>query len=206
MGGSLGGATAGLVLSETEVPIEAAVLINPLIDLRAGIDAIAASFGMTYPWSDASYAVADRLDLAAHAPDLAKRGEPAVLLIVGEEDLVDGMREPAYRVQRALTDSYADPSRTEVRLIAGMGHNLTEEPGIEPAPQTEYAARTDALASAWFERFLVSQGHSFRSTSRDADGHLQLGDSVGCVLRGVVEVDLARPGELLVPVASHPAQ
>ena len=136
MGGSLGGATAGLVLSETEVPIQAAVLINPLIDLRAGIDAIAASFGMTYPWSDASYAVADRLDFAAHAPDLAKRGEPAVLLVVGEEDLVDGMREPAYRVQRALTDSYADPSRTEVRLIAGMGHNLTEEPGIEPAPQT----------------------------------------------------------------------
>ena len=156
MGGSLGGATAGLVLTKTEVAIEAAVLINPLIDLRAGVNAIAASFGMTYPWSDASRAVADRLDLAAHAPDLAKRGEPAVLLLVGEADKVDGFREPAYRVQRALTDCYTDASRTDVQLVSGMGHALTEEPGIEPAPQTSYAAATDALASAWFQRFLVS--------------------------------------------------
>jgi alpha-beta hydrolase superfamily lysophospholipase len=154
MGGSLGGATAGLVLRETEVPIQAAVLINPLIDLRAGIDAIAASFGMTYPWSDAAHAVADRLDLAAHAPDLAKRGEPAVLLVVGEQDKVDGFREPAYRVQQALAACYADPSRTEVRLVAGMAHALAEEPGLEPAPQTIHAAETDALATAWFERFL----------------------------------------------------
>jgi dienelactone hydrolase len=133
MGGSLGGATAGLVLSETDVPIRAAVLINPLIDLRA-----------------------DRLDLAVHAPDLAKRGEPAVLLVGGEQDKVDGFREPAYRVQRALAACYADPSRTEVRLVAGMGHALADEPGIVAAQQTTYAAETDALATAWFRRFLVS--------------------------------------------------
>lgn len=155
MGGSLGGATAGLVLSETEVPIRAAVLINPLIDLRAGIDAIAASFGLTYPWSEASHAVADRLDLAAHAPHLAGRGEPAVLLVVGAEDLVDGFREPAYQVQRALAECYGDPSRTEVRLVDGMAHALADEPGLEAAPQTPQAAQVDAIATAWFERFLL---------------------------------------------------
>jgi dienelactone hydrolase len=158
LGASLGGGTAGLVLSETEQPIEAAVLINPLIDLRAGIDAIAASFGMAYPWSEASHAVADRLDLAAHAPDLAKRGEPAVLLVIGEQDLVDGFREPAYRVRQALADCYGDPSRTDVQLVAGMSHALAEEPGTEPAPQTAHAARVDALATAWFERFLLPPG------------------------------------------------
>jgi dienelactone hydrolase len=158
MGGSLGGATAGLVLRETHVPIRAAVLINPLIDLRAGIDAIAASFGMTYSWSDAAYAVADRLDLAAHAPDLAERGEPAVLLVVGAEDKVDGFREPAHRVRQALAGRYGDPSRAELRLVDGMAHALAEEPGFEAAPQTPHAAEVDALATAWFERFLLDPG------------------------------------------------
>lgn len=82
-----------------------------------------------------------------------------MLLVVGAQDSVDGFREPAYRVQRALAACYDDPSRTEVRLVEGLAHALADEPGLEAAPQTPQAAVVDAIATAWFERFLVAPDH-----------------------------------------------
>jgi hypothetical protein len=34
-------------------------------------------------------------------------------------------------------------------VVAGMGHALAEEPGVEAAPQTPAAAEVDRLASEW---------------------------------------------------------
>ncbi len=124
--------------------------------LRRVVDAIAGRFGTTYTWSAGSLEVARRLDFVARADELARRPvQPAILLLVGQEDDPGGFREPAAELRDALARRYADPSRIELVEVAGMGHALAEEPGVEPAPQTPAAVEVDRLAVQWLRRFLL---------------------------------------------------
>ena len=154
LGGSIGSAVAQLVLAESAVPVAAAVLVSPVVQLRPVVDALSQRFGVTYAWSPAAEAVAGRLDFVARAGETASRGEPCVLLVVGEDDDADGFLAPAERLRHALRDRYADPARVDLVTVPGMGHALAEEPGTEPAPQTPAAQRVDALAVRWLRRYL----------------------------------------------------
>jgi dienelactone hydrolase len=155
MGGSIGAAVASLALTESSVDIAAAVLVSPVVRLQSTVEAMELRFGVTYPWSDRSREVARRLDFVARVGEIADtQHEPAVLLVVGEDDDVAGFREPAIELRDALAKRYADPERAELVLIPGMGHALAEEPGIEPAPQTAYAAEADRNAVRWLRRHL----------------------------------------------------
>ena len=122
---------------------------------RSTVDAIAGQFGFAYPWSEPSLAVAGRLDFVARADDVAAKGEPAVLLAVGEDDLADGFREPAARLHDALGARYRDSARTQMVVVPGMAHALAEEPGMGTAPQTPHAAEVDRRAVDWLRRHLV---------------------------------------------------
>jgi pimeloyl-ACP methyl ester carboxylesterase len=155
LGGSAGAAVAGLVLTESDVPVAAGVLVSPLVQLRATVDALGQAYGLTYAWSDASLDVARRLDLVARAPEIARRGQPALLLVVGEDDLADGFAQPAALLREELATRYDEPGRTELVSVPGMGHALAEEPGLEPAPQTPHAAVVDRRVVGWFGRHLV---------------------------------------------------
>ena len=150
LGGSGGAAVAQLVLAEGGLRATAAVLVSPLVQLRAAVDAIGRQFGVSYPWSEPSLAVARQLDFVARADELAPHGKPAVLLVVGEQDDEEGFRQPAARLRDALG------ARTEVDMVVvpGMVHALAEEPGMEPAPQTPHAAEIDRLAVDWLRRHL----------------------------------------------------
>ena len=159
MGGSAGAAVAQLLLAEGTVEIGAAVLVSPLVQLRPTVDALGRRFGISYPWSDESNAVADRLDFVARAAEI--RGEPAVLLVLGEEDA--GFLEPAERLRAALRGRYATPERVELATVPGMAHALAEEPGVEPAPQTPHAAAVDRLAVQWFQRWTGGPARTARS-------------------------------------------
>jgi alpha-beta hydrolase superfamily lysophospholipase len=155
MGGSMGAAVALLALAESDADIAAAVLVSPLIQLRPAVDALGRRFGVTYPWSEPSLAVARRLDFVPRADESARRQpQPAILLIVGEEDDV-AFRRSATEFRAALSGRYADPSRVDMVLVPGMGHALAEEPGIEPAPQTPHAAEVDRVALDWLRRHLA---------------------------------------------------
>jgi alpha-beta hydrolase superfamily lysophospholipase len=155
MGGSIGAAVALLVLAESRVEIDAAVLVSPLVRLKSAVEAMERRFDVPYPWSDASRAVARRLDFVARAEEIVNRQhDPAVLLVVGEDDDVTGFREPASKLREALAQRLADPERVELVLIPGMEHALAEEPGIEPAPQTAPAAEVDRHAVRWLRRHL----------------------------------------------------
>lgn len=156
LGGSIGAAVAQLAVLEGPVPVRAAVLVSPVVQLRAVVDALSGQFGMTYTWGPPADAVADRLDFVARAPETAGRGEPPVLLVVGEEDLTDAFRTPAERLRDALRRAYRDPARVELALVPGMGHALADEPGDDPAPQTPAAREVDALAREWLARHLVA--------------------------------------------------
>ena len=126
LGGSAGAAVALLVLAEQDVDITAAVLVSPLVRLRSLVEAMDRHFGVEYSWSDRSREVATRLDFVERAGEIAeRRQDPAVLLVVGEDDDVDGIRRPAEELRDALADPavrQACPRRLE--LIPGMGHQL----------------------------------------------------------------------------------
>jgi pimeloyl-ACP methyl ester carboxylesterase len=146
LGGSAGAGVAGGVALAGDVPVRAAVLVSPLIQLRPAVAYLGRIFGRPYDWTPASDAVADRMDLVARADEL---GDLPVRAIVGEEDDVDAFLHPAQALAKALPAG-------DVVTVPGMGHALAEEPGLEPAPQTPHAAEVDAHAVAWFRQHLGS--------------------------------------------------
>jgi dienelactone hydrolase len=155
IGGSAGAAVALLVLAEGNVTIPAAVLVSPLVQLSRAVDAMSAQFGVTYDWSDRAREVASRLDFVERAGEVAQKGQPAILLLVGEDDDA-GFREPAAALRDALRPLYADAGRVELVTVSRMAHALADEPGIDPAPQTPHAAEVDRLAAEWLSRHLAT--------------------------------------------------
>lgn len=156
LGGSTGAAVAQLVMTESDVCVRAAVLVSPVVQLQPTVEAMARQFDMSYQWSDAARAVAERLDFVARADEMTRAGQPAVMCIVGEDDDVQGFREPATRLCDALVSLSGDSTRSRLEVIPGMAHSLADEPGIEPAAQTPDAKRVDRLAVDWLRRHLSS--------------------------------------------------
>jgi hypothetical protein len=133
VGGSVGALVALGVLAETDLPVGAVALVSPAIRLAGVVAANERRFGVTYPWTEQSRAVAERLDFVARAGELVKR-DAAVLLVVGALDDEEGIRAPAEQLWQVL--SRHAPDRTALTTIPGMAHALAEEPGLDPAPQT----------------------------------------------------------------------
>jgi dienelactone hydrolase len=154
VGGSLGAGIAQLVLTEIAVPVTAVVLVSPVVQLRSVVEALARRFGVVYRWSELSAAVAARLDFVARAGEIARCGEPPLLLIVGADDDADAFLSPAQQLLDRLRARYADPERVQLHLVPGMAHPLAAEPGIDPAPQTPAAAEADRCAVAWLRQYL----------------------------------------------------
>ena len=140
----MGAAIASEVLARGTSGATAAVLVSPLLQLRPMIDAVSPQFG-GYDWTDAGTAAAERLDYEARASELVGSGA-AIRIIVGADD------EQAI-VSSALTVAAAVGA--DVQLLDDMEHALAEEPGIEPAPQTEVAKRVDPIAAEWLREHLT---------------------------------------------------
>jgi alpha-beta hydrolase superfamily lysophospholipase len=154
VGASIGALPAQLVMADGAAQVSAAALVSPVIQLAEVVAANERRFGVSYPWSSASRAVAAQFDLVARAADIAAgHPQPALLLVTGAED------DPAFpqqtqRLQSELRRRYRDPQRVAVTTIPGMGHAFAAEPGIEPAPQNVEAQLVDAAISDWFVRHL----------------------------------------------------
>ena len=155
VGGSLGAAVVQLVLAEGSTPVAAAVLISPLVQLRPVVRMMSGLFGVEYAWSPESERIADRLDFVARAPEIARRGRPPLLLVVGAEDDADAFLAPARALADALRAS-DENGATPVALetVPGMGHAPAEEPGVEPSPQTPAARDVDRRTVDWLSRHL----------------------------------------------------
>lgn len=154
VGASVGTLPVQLVIANGFAEVNAAALVSPVIQLAEVVAANERRFGVSYPWSDASRAVAARFDFVARAGEIAARNpQPALLLITGAED------DPAFplqaqRLQAELRRQYDDPQRVSHRSIPGMRHAFAAEPGIEPAPPTPEAQLVEAAATEWFRRYL----------------------------------------------------
>jgi pimeloyl-ACP methyl ester carboxylesterase len=152
VGGSIGALVAQTVLTETDLPVSAVALVSPAIRLARVVAANERRFAVTYPWTDASRAIAERLDFVARADEIAER-DAAIQLVVGEDDDEENIRRPAEQLWHTLSERA--PDRTALVSIPGMAHALAEEPGLEPAPQTSHAAQVDSATTGWFLRHLV---------------------------------------------------
>jgi pimeloyl-ACP methyl ester carboxylesterase len=103
LGWSAGATVALLALAERELPVRAAALVRPVVQL-------------------------ERLDFLARAPEIAEQDpQPAVLVAAGvRED--PGIGEPAERLWRALADRYRTPGRVALLLapeLAPQSADLT---------------------------------------------------------------------------------
>lgn len=143
VGGSAGAGVAAGVLAAYGAA--AAVLMNPMLRIRPMIDATAEFLPEPYAWSDASDAVAERIDFVARAPELAATNA-AILVIEGAAD------EPAFL---NATREFESLGIGEVRYVDGVEHPLAEWPGIDPTPQNDAARTYDRLAAEWFASALT---------------------------------------------------
>jgi dienelactone hydrolase len=154
VGASVGALPAQLVMAGGAVPVGAAALISPVIQLAEVVAANERRFQVSYPWTDASREAAARFDLVARADEIAARDpQPAVLLVTGAEDDPAFARQ-AQRLQAELRRRYDDPERAGLTAIPAMKHAFAAEPGIEPAPQTAEAGLVDAAVTDWLGRYL----------------------------------------------------
>jgi dienelactone hydrolase len=154
VGASVGALPAQLVIADGVAQVSAAALVSPVIQLAEVVAANERRFGVSYPWSDASRAVAVRFDFVARAGEIAARHpQPALLLITGVED-DPGFPLQAQRLQAELRRRYDDPQRVSHRSIPRMQHAFAAEPGIEPAPPSAEAQLVEAAATEWFRRYL----------------------------------------------------
>jgi pimeloyl-ACP methyl ester carboxylesterase len=150
VGASLSAMVALSLLAEGDgIPVRSVALVSPAVQLTGLVQANERAFGMSYPWSDESRAIAARLDFVARADELAKRDTP-ILLVVGDSD-DEGFTVPAKRLWQALS-GLGSPERYSLLTVAGMGHALAEEPGVTTSPQTPHAARVDGIVADWLNR------------------------------------------------------
>ena len=156
VGASIGTLPAQVVIAERLADVSAAVLISPVIQLAEVVAANERRFNVSYPWTDASRAMADRFDFVARAHETAASNpQPALLLVTGADD------DAAFALQTErlcaeLSERYSDSERVQRISIPGMEHAFASEPGIEPAPQTAEARVLDAAAADWLNRHLVA--------------------------------------------------
>jgi dienelactone hydrolase len=157
VGGSVGAAVALLILAEGRVPVQAAVLVRPAVQLQRVVAVNHRRRDRPSRWAESAGAVAGRLDVVARAHQIAARDpQPALLLVVGARDDA-GIREPAERLWHTLAGRYHDPGRVGLLVVADLGHTLAEELDSHLAPRTAGAARVDAAVTGWLDRHLTSK-------------------------------------------------
>jgi len=141
----LGGSQGALVAQQiaTTRPVDAIVLVSPVIRLRAVVTANERRYDVTYGWTPPSDHVAATFDFVARAAELTA----PTLIVVGEQDEPDGVLEPAAALHAALPGS-------RLETVPGMAHALADEPGLEAAPQTAPAAAVDRIAVDWLRAHL----------------------------------------------------
>ncbi|MEL4320361.1 hypothetical protein WJX64_15200 [Leifsonia sp. YIM 134122] len=145
LGGSAGSAVAAGLLAGGSSGALAAVFVSPMLQLAPNIDAMADFLGGdAYSWHPESRRVAADMDFVARAEEITAT-DAAVRVIVGLDD------EPAFVGPARL---FAVATGADLQLMEGVAHALAEEPGLEPAPQTDAAASYDALAVEWFSEHL----------------------------------------------------
>jgi pimeloyl-ACP methyl ester carboxylesterase len=161
VGGSAGGAAVLLALIHGRLDVATAAVVNPATQAREIVRAMEDLYGFVYPWNKTSRQVADQLDFLQRADEIARNQTP-LLFVVGEDDAISGLPPATQALRDALAERYEASDAVAIARIAGLGHALAEEPGLEPAPQTPGAAEVDARVTAWLQHYLGAASANLR--------------------------------------------
>ncbi|WP_432513478.1 alpha/beta fold hydrolase [Kineococcus sp. SYSU DK001] len=143
VGGSMGAMVAQLVAVSGVVAPRALALLSPLIELRVTLPFIADVLGVELVESPGNEELLEQCDFVVRAAELA--GVPR-LVVAGDQDA-------PFFLERIAAQRAALPD-TRYEEIAGMGHALADEPGLEAAPQTPHAVRVDELVTGFLAPLL----------------------------------------------------
>ncbi len=146
LGGSAGSAVAAQVLASGRTGARAAVLVSPMLKVRAMIDSFPDSFRFEYAWHPEAHRLADAMDFVARASEIVATGAPVRVIVGGDDEAA--FLEPA--------KAFAAAAGADLHVIPGVAHPLADEPGLVAAPQIPAALRFDALATEWFKAHLES--------------------------------------------------
>jgi dienelactone hydrolase len=143
-GFSAGGASVLFALAEGNVPVEAAVIINPSTGLTASVQAYERVMKQEYKWSDYTRDLARRTDAVQRAADIA-RNHPALLIVHGSDD---GMlaSSSVVALRDALAPLYKSPrdeQRLRLELVDGLAHGWAD---------SSHAAEMRRSIADWFNR------------------------------------------------------
>lgn len=146
LGGSAGASVAAEVFATygASHDIAACVLLNPMLQLRPMIDAMAEFLPSPYEWTPAADAVAARMDFVARAPELA---HDHLLIVEGSDD------EPHFI---AAVREVEGLGIGEVRFVDGVAHPLAAWPEDAEAERTEGAKTYDRIAAEWIAEATVA--------------------------------------------------
>jgi len=141
-GFSAGGATVLFALAEGNVPIEAAVLINPSTGLTASVQAYERVMKQEYKWSDYTRDLARRTDAVQRAGDIARK-HPALLILHGSDDAMLASNN-VVALPDALAPLYKSPRdqrRLRLQMVDGLAHGWVDSP---------HAAEVRRSIADWF--------------------------------------------------------
>jgi predicted esterase len=167
-GFSAGATVALLVLASGTVPVSAAACVSPIVAPSRTMTEIGRQTGRPYAWTGPSRVVADRLDLAARADDLARAGAPVLL--------VGGSRDQLVRVGELtrLRDLLVERGATAETATLRMSHALAAEPGVEALPPIPEAVSVDGTLTDWFREHLAVVGDPATEATPPAAAPLRL--------------------------------
>lgn len=155
-GFSAGGTAALLALAESQEQFAAAAAYNPATDVSANMASYEKSVG-PYTWTESSRAAAQRLDLAARAPAIARgKQPPALLLLAGAHDETVPPEHSA-RLYTVLQPYYETEDRLSLDIIPELHHHIGPIPNEPfPLPVTD-ANPVEQRLIIWFQRYLTSR-------------------------------------------------
>lgn len=155
LGVGAGGAAVFLALAESDLPVDAVGVVNPVIDPAQVLAARERHLGVAYEWNDRSREIATWLDFTERAEELASRRPRTPLLIVnGEQDEV--IRPGHGRLLHDALASHHRPHTLRHVVVPDLAHALGPEPGLDPAPPTPGTVLADRALAEWFHTHLVS--------------------------------------------------
>lgn len=156
MGVGAGGAAVFLALIESDLPVGAVGVVNPVIDPTHVLSARERPLGVDYTWDDQSRDAAAGLDFTERADELASRGpDTPVLIVNGEHDEI--IRPSHGRLLHDALSPHHQPHTLRHVVIPDLAHTLGPEPGLDPGPPTPGTVLTDRALTEWFHTHLIAR-------------------------------------------------
>lgn len=170
-GFSAGGLAALLTLTESQLPIQATVLVGVTKDLSSAVKTYEkftqANYEMVkaqypelqaeYIWSEASQAAKAHLDFVMRSQEIAQKEPlPAISLMHGAQDEAFDLQdaEALYHALKAQYEQINHPERISMKVFPHLKHAIDLATNASPDQQVDLAAMEKDIAE-WFRQYLV---------------------------------------------------